>query len=1776
MTGKQKFSLLSKPGIEDRIQPGYRSMRYDPLVWKDWLEIDEITASQIGKIIPGGNVNPGNFALFRLNAQLVESGYPERNIDTALLEECMNEYQLFLQDTNYPIDLIQAAKLAVVLIEKRKISDNWSIVLSEISSRFRGKSIEEFIKKWQTVIGIIVNLIESYEELTIAFCLPDASEFIKSLFIPAIMLLGQPEAPRLKLAKKAINELKVQEQLAVLTEFVEIGENSFAQFLAEELVTKYVELDLSSSPLESYWDRPFESQLTVPFNQCVALIAHIAGNEEFEDKLLAKSEEIIKAAHAGIELQRSGIKGNQNDKQAETENEEPLGGHSLPTKEQLSFFEGGSEESNNEHEESEIMSTDHAKEIANSGNKEIAFQSIMNTYNKDPEGYINNLFEKKPRFDPNWQITKSIDDLLEIDAYRPAEKLIDLLMKKNPMNIQALQQAMKIKKATGSLNEYIDLLEGEVFCGKPTVDDFRELISCEMQLNREKEAYEISELLLQNDGATVSDRIQHASLAMKNGKKEASRKILDKILEGEPENVDALCARGAIFLLEKNFEKALPELSKAADLSEGNSTPWILLSDCYFHQGDTPQAVDVLKKGLIALPGNKDIKIKLAGFMMDQGMTAEALPLLQELSSETGDVNSDLMLLKALHDLHHGDLDDYITDLYSAHPDEPEICYQFADLKLRYGDYKEAAKILNSVQDKFQQNPDWASAYADAIAGLDPRFSKNAKQLQDDEIENAIRVINTASPKNQVNKVQNQCIKAELLLQKGLVEEAYELLKDVFENGSGLSSNWFTRMQTWFAWTSAALGKIDIALNMIKDVIDSDPTLLGAQQVLAEILALSDQTQEALEQAQLVVEFAPDLAENLLWAGEFFNNLGETDKALQVLSDGSKIDPEDMRFDLSLAQLYGAKGEVEKEKELIESLKSKIDQKADNKTLAGISKILDKTDDSALIESILQKKFENRYDLQNAINLAGYEYLHNEMEKALEVIDLAAEKKLKSQTLMSCKADVLIVLSRGEEALAVLENVNNEFLSEHFETNGFIPSSWVLIQQSINPIDELKARANFEVGDTEKSAQFAARILEKDPRNNFARLIAIESAYARLDEEKVGYYNNLNLPEKENSLYPYAIVEKMESLLDENHIDDCWEIYNSLDERIKKTPVIRVMEANLLYFEGNLREAEEIFSDCKSKLIDNTSSIFILRIIDTRVMVKTAVNLSRWNEAVSWIRQLSRQYTWSKNLSELYLSTMVRATEFIDYAESLNVVMHSPTEILEKIDPLEEMEWIQQNLSDSKEIERWVIRGKIAKRPDQKLIRAYALNKPTAEDAVVLIRALSKIGQEATAEQIGKKFSEDEVVLLECAFQEKNNHSDSALAKVNRLLENKATNPVGLALRSVLLELSGKKDQAVQDLESALILWPNEFNWHKKASDLWNSLGNEQKAIQHLEYVKDQNPRDYDTGLKLAKSYLVKKDYQTAIGLLTAISKEEPNNSEVWECLTDAQFDAGHINEALDSAEIAIKVNPFSIKPYLLKAQVDLDNGLIERAYEQVSQADERVKDDGAVKVFLAKVLIAKGEKAAALAALEDATRCTKLTPKTILEEIQLIKEINGTSSARNLIEYFAKQMPENTELLALLAESQLENGDSHGAEVTARRVLKLKPDSIKMLLFIGKQQLKKGQLDQAIHSFSQVVNLDFKNLDGFYCLTDTYIEQREIAKATETLSHIIEIDSGQTNAYLKLAALYKDSKNYKSAEEMLKKAVELEPTNVAIKRQLGALLALNLVHQSQEVSSQL
>jgi Flp pilus assembly protein TadD len=56
--------------------------------------------------------------------------------------------------------------------------------------------------------------------------------------------------------------------------------------------------------------------------------------------------------------------------------------------------------------------------------------------------------------------------------------------------------------------------------------------------------------------------------------------------------------------------------------------------------------------------------------------------------------------------------------------------------------------------------------------------------------------------------------------------------------------------------------------------------------------------------------------------------------------------------------------------------------------------------------------------------------------------------------------------------------------------------------------------------------------------------------------------------------------------------------------------------------------------------------------------------------------------------------------------------------------------------------------------------------------------------------------------------------------------------------------------------------------------------------------------------------------------------------------------------------------------------------------------------------------------------------------------------------------------------------------------------------------------------------------------------------------------------------ALLAAANLMRSAKDYGKAESLLRRAAEISPNDLNVRRQLGAVIALNLVESSQEASS--
>jgi tetratricopeptide (TPR) repeat protein len=125
-------------------------------------------------------------------------------------------------------------------------------------------------------------------------------------------------------------------------------------------------------------------------------------------------------------------------------------------------------------------------------------------------------------------------------------------------------------------------------------------------------------------------------------------------------------------------------------------------------------------------------------------------------------------------------------------------------------------------------------------------------------------------------------------------------------------------------------------------------------------------------------------------------------------------------------------------------------------------------------------------------------------------------------------------------------------------------------------------------------------------------------------------------------------------------------------------------------------------------------------------------------------------------------------------------------------------------------------------------------------------------------------------------------------------------------------------------------------------------------------------------------------------------------------------------------------------------------------------------------------------------------------------------------------------------------------------------------------MFLLGRHAHSTGQLDQAIYYLSQTIQFDPENLEAYLELGNTYQERRQYAKALIVYQQAISVAEKDHRPYYQAGIVLKESKDYLGAESMLRRAAKLAPNDVSIHRLLGAVVALNLVHNRSQTPSQL
>ena len=420
--------------------------------------------------------------------------------------------------------------------------------------------------------------------------------------------------------------------------------------------------------------------------------------------------------------------------------------------------------------------------------------------------------------------------------------------------------------------------------------------------------------------------------------------------------------------------------------------------------------------------------------------------------------------------------------------------------------------------------------------------------------------------------------------------------------------------------------------------------------------------------------------------------------------------------------------------------------------------------------------------------------------------------------------------------------------------------------------------------------------------------------------------------------------------------------------------------------------------------------------------------------------------------------------------------------------------------------------------------------------------------------------------------------------------------------------LAGDLSKSLSTVQAAISCWPDEPRWHTLAATIYRSIGDLSSTIIHLEQAVELEPEYMPHYLKLGESYLHQAQSvmpggaieasMNAIQILGKACELSTSEAEPWLSLARAHMCAAQENSLEQAAvcvERAIRLKPDSTEPLVLRAEIALRAGDFQEAYDRAlvaSRLEElsRIQGEGSAPapqtnpypiLLLVRALDGLGRTGDAIAAIDKALPHVWERLPLLLERLKFLTRSQDTETLLGSLQELAQEYPEEPIVLAPLAKSLADSGDADNAVRTAQKALQaaksyVQADESSFLdiatqaelhHLLGKLLRESGQLDQAIHHLNEAVHRAPLSLDPYLELGRAYQDRRQHMQALQIYNQAIEISPDRPEPYYCAGLALKESKDYLGAENMLHRAAELAPKNLTIHRQLGAVVALNLVH---------
>ncbi|HEX7362615.1 MAG TPA: tetratricopeptide repeat protein [Bryobacteraceae bacterium] len=291
---------------------------------------------------------------------------------------------------------------------------------------------------------------------------------------------------------------------------------------------------------------------------------------------------------------------------------------------------------------------------------------------------------------------------------------------------------------------------------------------------------------------------------------------------------------------------------------------------------------------------------------------------------------------------------------------------------------------------------------------------------------------------------------------------------------------------------------------------------------------------------------------------------------------------------------------------------------------------------------------------------------------------------------------------------------------------------------------------------------------------------------------------------------------------------------------------------------------------------------------------------------------------------------------------------------------------------------------------------------------------------------------------------------------------------------------------------------------------------------------------------ELAEAYGNRSDYvKKAIDNYRLAMKEDPSTSFLVEDIAELYRISGHLEEAVEEAESALKTNPKNVDARRVLAHIyteeigdpqtnQINGNMARKAIEQYKLIAKQDPKDVDSLIMIGRIDRVINNSVDAEAAFKKVLAIDPDNPDAATGLASVYTDQGDPKAAANILEQLVKNSP-SPRTLVLLATNYEQMQDYAKAADAYRKALQLDPSRAELKSGLAEDEARAGQFDAALKTYGELTKANPQDAEPYYGMSQIYRQQKNFAMAQKMIEKAKQLDPDNPDIQLNEVLILQD-----------------------------------------------